>query len=296
MTMENGCVRDMEETMTAMEEGTTDMETTTMDNKEVTKDMEQGLPKVGRYEMWAESFHCDFKHRLQMGHLGNYMLNAADFHSTDRMFGMRYLNTLNKTWVLSRLCIDMEEMPEQYSQFFIETWVESAMRYFTRRNFRIEDKASGRALGYGKSVWALIDLTTRQPSDILSVNNGDIMKWVEEDKECPIESPGRVKMGDNARLVRSVPTYYSDVDVNGHINSIRYIEHILDIFPIECFRSQRLRRFDIAYVAESYYGDTLNYYLDEKTEQEMMIRITKASEKEEKEVEVVRCVMKFEKE
>ena len=83
------------------------------------------MEKIGKYQMQAESFHCDFTHHLQMGYLGNYMLNAADFHSTDRGFGMRYLFTLQRTWVLSRLCIEMEDMPEQYSHFTMETWVES---------------------------------------------------------------------------------------------------------------------------------------------------------------------------
>lgn len=32
----------------------------------------------------AEPFHCDFSKKLFMGHLGNAMLNAADFHSNDR--------------------------------------------------------------------------------------------------------------------------------------------------------------------------------------------------------------------
>ena len=77
------------------------------------------LSKTGRYEMWAQPFHCDFLHLLQPGHLGNDMLNAADYHSTDRGFGMRYLNTVNKTWVLSRLCIEMEKMPIQYQKFVI---------------------------------------------------------------------------------------------------------------------------------------------------------------------------------
>ena len=166
------------------------------------------LPKVARYEMCAEPFHCDFTHKLQMGHLGNNMLNAADFHSTEREFGMRYLNTLNKTWVLSRLCIEMDVMPEQYSDFIIETWVESAMRYFTKRNFRVEDKKTGKSLGFGRSIWALIDLSSRQPTDILSVNNGDIMKWIEEGKECPIDNPGRVKVSTDGRLVRNIQTCY----------------------------------------------------------------------------------------
>ena len=46
------------------------------------------LDKVGCYEFLAEPFHCDFASRLFMGHLGNHLLNAADFHSNDRGYGM----------------------------------------------------------------------------------------------------------------------------------------------------------------------------------------------------------------
>ena len=66
------------------------------------------LSKVGSYEFLAEPFHCDFSHHLFIGHLGNHMLNAADFHSNDRGYGMNYLNLLHKTWVLSRLVIEMD--------------------------------------------------------------------------------------------------------------------------------------------------------------------------------------------
>lgn len=33
---------------------------------------------------------------------------------------MLYLNTIQKTWVLSRLAIEMEEMPEAYDPFFVK--------------------------------------------------------------------------------------------------------------------------------------------------------------------------------
>lgn len=95
------------------------------------------LDKVGKYEFLAEPFHCDFSKRLFMGHLGNHMLNAADFHAAHRGFGMTYLNPLHKTWVLSRLAIEMEKMPPQYAKFYVETWVEGVMKFFTNRNFRV---------------------------------------------------------------------------------------------------------------------------------------------------------------
>ena len=55
------------------------------------------MDKVGKYQFLAEPFHCDFSKRLFMGHLGNHMLNAADFHSTDRGFGMQYLMTIERS-------------------------------------------------------------------------------------------------------------------------------------------------------------------------------------------------------
>ena len=138
---------------------------------------ERRMDKVGRYEFLAEPFHCDFSHRIFMGHLGNHMLNAADFHSTERNFGMTRLNPIHKTWVLSRLAIEMVEMPKQYTRFTVETWVESAMRYFTNRNFRI---LSGDTIyGYGRSIWAMIDTENRQPQDILAINDGAIQHWLE---------------------------------------------------------------------------------------------------------------------
>jgi acyl-ACP thioesterase len=70
---------------------------------------------------------------------------------------------------------------------------------------------------------------------------------------------------------------YSDLDINGHVNSIKYIEHILDIFPLDTYKKKALKRFEIAYVAESYYGDTLSFYLEEKNENEYDIEVRKSS-------------------
>ena len=250
------------------------------------------MDKVGRYRFLSEPFHCDCSHRLFMGHLGNHMLNAADFHSTERNFGMTRLNPMHKTWVLSRLAIEMEQMPKQYTRFTVETWVESAMRYFTNRNFQVVDE-EGNILGYGRSIWAMIDTETRQPTDILAIDNGAINDWVEPGKPCPIAKGSRVKMGADAKLVRTIDTFYSDVDVNGHINSIKYVEHTLDLFPVEWYATHRLRRFDIAYVAESHAGDRLNFYQETTDELTFNIRITKGCEGNE--TDVVRCSLKFEK-
>ena len=255
----------------------------------------QNMDKVGRYLEMAEPFHCDFSHHLFMGHLGNHMLNAADFHSRDRGFGMDFLNSINKTWVLSRLAIEMDEMPWQYDKFYVETWVESAMRYFTQRNFRVVSEDGAKVYGYGRSIWAMIDTETRQPTNIFDIDNGAIMNWVEKDKANPMTKLTRVQMDDKAVLVRTIDTRYNDVDINGHINSVKYIEHVLDLFPLEWYREYALKRFDIAYVAEAHHGDRLNFYQEQDADDTLAfkIRITKSPADSSEEVETCRSKVKF---
>ena len=250
------------------------------------------LSKIGSYEFLAEPFHCDFSNQLFMGHLGNHMLNAADFHSNDRGYGMNYLNTVNKTWVLSRLAIEMEEMPKAYDKFFVETWVDSALKSFTSRNFKVVSE-SGHVYGYGKSVWAMIDLDTRQPVDILAVRDGLISEYIETEYPCPIEKSSRVKMSADAAPIRSIDTYYSDVDINGHINSVKYIEHVLDLWDLSWYKQHNIKRFEIAYVAESHQGDKLHFYREQReTETDFNVRITKRNVEGE-ETEVCRCRVQF---
>lgn len=227
---------------------------------------------IGTYRFVAEPFHVDFNGRLTMGVLGNHLLNCAGFHATDRGFGIASLNEDNYTWVLSRLAIELDEMPYQYEEFTVQTWVENVYRLFTDRNFAILNK-DGKKIGYARSVWAMINLNTRKPADLLALHGGSIADYV-TDAPCPIEKPSRIKVTTQESSA-TLAAKYSDIDINGHVNSIRYIEHILDLFPLELYKTKQIRRFEMAYVAESYYGDELSFYQEEASENEYHVEVKK---------------------
>ncbi len=216
--------------------------------------------KIGRYEFIAEPFHVDFSGCLTWGVLGNHLLNCAGFHATERGFGITHLNEENYTWVLSRLAIEMEEMPRQYEKFSVQTWVENVYRLFTDRNFAVSDK-EGRKIGYARSIWTMINLDTRKPADSPNESEKCVANYL-CDEPCPIEKPSRIKVV-SPQPAGSLKVSYSDIDINGHVNSIRYIEHILDLFSIELYRQKRIRRIEMTYVAESYYGDELFFYKED---------------------------------
>ena len=212
------------------------------------------LPKKGSYSFKIEQYQCNVRKMLRFSFLVNTMLSSADYHSTERGFGTDYLNSIGKTWVLSRLAVEMNRIPSRHEVITVETWVEKVHPLFTNRNFRMSIQSTGEVLGWGRSVWAMIDTTTRHPADLMEIKDGRIMDFVTPPDhpdfiEVPITKPVRIQMED-AALAREVPTFFSDVDFNGHINSMRYLDHILDLFPLDWHRKNNIKRLDIAYIAE----------------------------------------------
>ena len=147
--------------------------------------------------------------------------------------------------------------------------------------------------GYARSVWAMINLDTRKPADLLALHGQELVDYIETDKICPIEKPGRIKVTQQMPL-RTIEVYYNDIDINGHVNSIKYIEHILDLFPKQWFAEKKVARFEMAYVAESYYGDTLSFFRDEVDKGIYDIEVRKNVGSDQPEGEVVcRSKIKF---
>ena len=242
---------------------------------------------IGHYPFVAESFHLDFSGHLLLSVLGNHLLNCSNRHSSDRGFGISLLNEHKYTWVLSRLSIDLSEMPCQNEPFIIDTWVDSIYRLFTDRNYVIRSPQD-KVLGYAKSVWAIIDLESRKPIDLLSIDGGRIVEHICK-KECPINKPQRIRLSDKKEVVSEFTAAYTDIDMNGHFNSIKYIEHVMNTFSLDFYREKRLKHFEIAYVSECYFGDTIVISREQIDATTYFIEIAKKGEKV-----LCRCSLLFE--
>jgi acyl-ACP thioesterase len=247
--------------------------------------MQTEIEKIERNAFEAYAFHVDFKNDLALGVLGNHLLNCSNLHASKRGFGIDNLNVNQTTWVLSRLSIEMNRYPKKGEKFNIDTWITDIYRLFTDRCYAIES-TEGEVLGYGKSVWAMIDMDTRKPLD-LEASYGNRIDEIVADKACPIQKSNRIKV-KNGTLAHKHTVVYGDIDMNGHLNSVKYIEHALNTFTLPYLSSHFLRRFEIAYVAESYFGDTISIYKEEVEDNVYHIEIRK----NDKEV-VTRCRLAF---
>jgi acyl-ACP thioesterase len=164
-------------------------------------------------------------------------------------FGVGDLNTGNASWVLSRMSVELKRLPERGESIDIYTWVSDYGRLFTTRNMTVADESGGR-IGAAVTLWAMIDLDTRRPLDLSSLSNRGTSLV---DREPPIERPRKV--GSMEPSTESAHTVvYSDIDFNGHVGSMKYLEWMIDTLPCDAAAGLSAVRLDINYMHEALPG------------------------------------------
>lgn len=221
------------------------------------------MENYSRYSYHVEPFTEDYLGNLAWGNLCNLILRCATLHATEHGFGYTQMIAVHHAWVLSRLVIEMDSLPATGDSFAIETWVDRLYRQFTDRHFSIF-RPDGTAYGHATSIWALIDTSTRQPADLTRLPDGGFTSALIPDRPAPIRGMGKIRM-KNPQPVMTHRAAFTDLDLNGHVNSVRYIELLLDHFSAAEMRARPVRRIEMAYCLESYCGDVLEIYHDTDT-------------------------------
>ncbi len=106
----------------------------------------------------------------------------------------------------------------------VQTWVENVYRFLQTVILQFWIR-KGRAVGYARSRMGDDQyqtanlLTCLRFTEVVSL----IMYAI---RNVHISKPGCIKVTEKTP-VSEYQTKYSDIDINGHVNSIKYIEHIL---------------------------------------------------------------------
>jgi len=73
---------------------------------------------------------------------------------------------------------------------------------------------------------------------------------------------------------------YSDIDFNGHLNNSKYVDYIMDCFPVAEHKKHSLRSVDLNFMHEALPGDTLILLKDVSKAGEGIIYIEGVNEKD----------------
>lgn len=213
-------------------------------------------PLHQKYDFFVYPQEIDGASNLRLSALECAILNTAGLAAEDNGFGAPEMIEQGVTWVLSRLAIEMKSLPKQYEQFSIETWVEDYGRLLTTRHFNLFDK-TGNTIGHACSLWALIDVKNRRPVNLQT--RPDLARFASGEVGM-IEKPGKIDDLKEGQKAGEHIVAYSDLDYNNHTNSMKYVDWMADVLPLEVMYEKKISRFEINYLHEARYGETIEIF------------------------------------
>ena len=219
-------------------------------------------------EFFLTAGECTPQKAMPLPLLVSRLIEVASEHANIWGVGYAKLIELNQAWVLSRVTVEMTDYPRVNENYTIRTWVEGYNRYFSQRNFEIVD-AEGKTLGYARTIWLVIDSEKREMVDIS--NLGYVISNIYE-KDCPIEPQSRLRPVSEGRKEQH-KYQYTDTDINCHVNSVRYVESLLNQWDLEHYEEYRVKRFEIAYIKECLGGKQYDIIVNEETPQDAKLEI-----------------------
>ena len=201
------------------------------------------------YEYEIKYQEVDAKKKLRLFNLENYILEVAGTVADELGFGIANLHPRGLTWILTRLSVEMYELPTHCQKVRFETWIESNAHMLSTRNFRIY--SGDKLIGQCKSVWAVLDLEKREIVNIFD----DPM--FEDCVDGEVIEMARVRMTTIPEPTGCVAhkVAYSDIDYNGHCNSCRYLQAMTDAYLPDYYGKKV--RLDINYQKEAMLGENL---------------------------------------
>lgn len=204
------------------------------------------------YEYEIKYQEVDGRKRLRLFNLENYLLEVAGTVADELGFGIAVLHPRGLTWILTRLSVEMYELPTHCERVRFETWIESNAHMLSTRNFRIY--SGDRLIGICKTVWAILDLQKRE---IVNYFDDPIFENTIDGEV--LEMP-RVRMTTIPEPTGSMPhkIVYSDIDYNGHCNSCRYLQAMTDAYLPDYYGKKV--RLDINYSKEAMLGEEMQIY------------------------------------
>jgi len=108
------------------------------------------------------TYEVDIHNRLTVQALAQFLQEAASNHAALLGFGMDFLLKNSRTWILSRLAIEIEDFITLGETITIKTWPAATDKFFYIRDFEITNN-KGSIIGSATSYWVFINTEKGRP-------------------------------------------------------------------------------------------------------------------------------------
>lgn len=177
-------------------------------------------------------------------------LAAAQLHVSRDEIVEKY----NCFWMLVRMWYRLDRPLRWNEELTVKTWHRGGKSAAMYRDFDLY--SNGEQIGEAVSTWVLADLNTHKLKRLSEIGEFKLTTGGDLCKDIILR---RSPMPQEMKQVENRLLHYSDCDVNGHVNNVRYADFACDAVGMEKIGEDKfVSSFHISYLKECLPGETIS--------------------------------------
>ncbi len=203
----------------------------------------------------------------------NFLNEIAWEHAQKLNWGFDALKNHHLFWVLSRISLQIEKYPKWQEKFTLHTWPRGTDGMYAYREFRGES-STGETIFRASSAWLILDLDTKRIFRLGNLRD----EFPNLTDEMDIERPEKIKLQGHSSELSFEPVHFTDIDVNQHFNSVRFVERALNRIGIDFLNQHEAQQMEVNYLKEGLPEDRLAVSRTNITDSEDLITLVRESD------------------
>jgi medium-chain acyl-[acyl-carrier-protein] hydrolase len=135
----------------------------------------------------------------------------------------------------------------------LRTWPRGIKSAFALRDFEFVEEA-GTRFAAGSSAWLVVDAVSKRPQRLHKLMPSLALIKA---KAALGRDPEKLEENETWHNSFTITVRFSDIDVNQHVNSSRYIAWILESYPAGLHLQHSLALLEVNYLGETMEGEQL---------------------------------------
>lgn len=201
----------------------------------------------------VRSYDVDARGHLSVVSICNFLQDAAGCHAHALGVSVNQLLTIRLTWVLVRMRVELTRHLRWQDRLQILTWPSHQERLFSHRDFLLLDEAGG-DVGRCVTVWVLMDLQRWRPQRLTALPNP---LPIPERPRALSTMINKIDVPETFVIQRQFQVGDRDLDRNGHVNNVSYIEWALETVPVSVLNTRGLEMLEINFTGEAFHAETI---------------------------------------
>lgn len=197
--------------------------------------------------------------KIKISSIFKFLQQVSTNHSEILKIGKKQTTDVGLSWVITRMHLVIYSLPEMNDEIVVTTHPGEVKKFIFPRYYEIYDK-QGKLLISGSSLWVVIDSVSRH----VNMNPFGERKFAFETNKDDIPLPERINLNSDLKLIENRRVRYSDIDLNGHLNNVKYIEYMVDLHDKNFYDEYQIKEILINYERECHDNEIVNLSLLDK--------------------------------